>query len=582
MTLPSLEINGFDISRCKPTHNGNHGDVYKGRCEGRKISVKKFTVADPNQWREKISFIAQCRSERTVAPWGIHIESNAFFVIRDWEKYSLYDYLHSDQVIRWERRWQIAIETVEGLVYLHQRGVVHGNLKSPNVMITEFFHAKLADFGYGPVCNEIRQADTRLIKWGDRWKAPEELYRIDAKPDQKSDVYSLGLVLGEIASRFLPFSDVSDEELSAKKIKGLVEEIIPADTPPEYADWTKKCCAYRPEVRPQTQILLEALKNAKPSSPEEEPRLQEERRKIQRVITNTFANTIGDLKASIRSFHPINLETVERRITSFNEGEYIAGLEIPLELMEKDTDLFNRVCVNLTELCIRPPPDIDIAFWQFWKIQPEYSLSGSVLSYLTLLPALTALSLKKVVKDNVLEQLTSLRNLVELDVSCSPFTDKGAAFLPSFSHLSKLCCSGCLNVTNIGFEYLGHLTCLTFLDVSKSKISTVTPFTSLINLTDLNFDTCSSIGSNSLETLCVLPNLTCLNFNGCGEVSAWAVECLKSMTSLKSLTISLEDSEVSQASCRALRVRLVQDYVTYKVTPKSDNDYHMDDGNNFL
>lgn len=105
-------------------------------------------------------------------------------------------------------------QAATAVAYLHKRGILHRDLKSPNFLIVKG-ELKVADFGMSAA---IQIASSSLVSskrktesvGSARWLAPETTAR---KPvfSQKSDIFSLGLVMWEIQSRELPFAEVHQE-----------------------------------------------------------------------------------------------------------------------------------------------------------------------------------------------------------------------------------------------------------------------------------------------------------------------------------------------------------------------------------
>jgi serine/threonine protein kinase/dipeptidyl aminopeptidase/acylaminoacyl peptidase len=109
------------------------------------------------------------------------------------------------------RAIELATEIGEGLVRAHGRGIVHRDLKPSNLMITEDGHAKIIDFGVAKLI-ELRgtpdgttqnQTDTGIVLGTASYMSPEQARGDDV--DQRSDVFSLGIVLFEMLSGYPPF-----------------------------------------------------------------------------------------------------------------------------------------------------------------------------------------------------------------------------------------------------------------------------------------------------------------------------------------------------------------------------------------
>ncbi|KAG7380874.1 hypothetical protein PHYPSEUDO_006709 [Phytophthora pseudosyringae] len=136
-------------------------------------------------------------------------------------------------------QWRLAIDIIEGLVYLHSMNppLVHGDLKSANVLLRSNLRAKLTDFGLSrylqsPEDEGLGSADTTTeedatattsssrydsrARGTGRWMAPE-LLTSGAQSSMASDVYAFGIVLSEIDTCELPFAE--REKLAVRSLR---------------------------------------------------------------------------------------------------------------------------------------------------------------------------------------------------------------------------------------------------------------------------------------------------------------------------------------------------------------------------
>ncbi|KAF9968914.1 hypothetical protein BGZ73_009046, partial [Actinomortierella ambigua] len=128
--------------------------------------------------------------------------------------------------------------------------------------------AKLADFGLAKlhsmtttaaVTNEIGSERTQ------RWMAPELLLDADPKYSTKSDMYSLGIVMWEMAANCTrPFKDLRDDTQVAKLVLEGMREKFPAGTPDDYREWVQRCWHHDPKQRPEASEIVATIDVAKP------------------------------------------------------------------------------------------------------------------------------------------------------------------------------------------------------------------------------------------------------------------------------------------------------------------------------
>ena len=99
------------------------------------------------------------------------------------------------------------IQVLEGLDYLHHNGLVHGNLKAANILMTQSGEVKLSDFGIALYLREIEHVD-KGVSCMPNWAAPEV---IELRPvTTKSDIWSLGCTVIELLTGRPPYGDLVD------------------------------------------------------------------------------------------------------------------------------------------------------------------------------------------------------------------------------------------------------------------------------------------------------------------------------------------------------------------------------------
>ena len=106
---------------------------------------------------------------------------------------------------------ELMAQAAEGLAHAHEHGVVHRDIKPGNIMVVRGRVAKVMDFGIARIRASDVKTQTGAILGSPRYMSPEQVTGQPA--DRRSDIFSLGVVLHELAAGEPPFSASSVTQL---------------------------------------------------------------------------------------------------------------------------------------------------------------------------------------------------------------------------------------------------------------------------------------------------------------------------------------------------------------------------------
>ncbi|KAL3666416.1 hypothetical protein V7S43_008667 [Phytophthora oleae] len=140
-----------------------------------------------------------------------HISLPSFIICEDATNGDLGSFLSRSEENK-KTKWRLLHQAALGLDYIHQKGVVHGNLKLNNILVGDDGQAKLSDFSLKAMRSTFLLSKTVSSGSTMRWSAPECLKQ---RPSEASDVFSFAMraieaATGEILFAFLGDDDVRD------------------------------------------------------------------------------------------------------------------------------------------------------------------------------------------------------------------------------------------------------------------------------------------------------------------------------------------------------------------------------------
>jgi serine/threonine protein kinase len=108
---------------------------------------------------------------------------------------------------------RLFVQACAGIGYAHRAGLVHCDIKPHNMLITPDNRLKVTDFGIARAMASVKHDERSQAIWGSpAYFSPEQA--AGRAPSPASDVYSLGIVLFEILTGQLPFTNPSPQELA--------------------------------------------------------------------------------------------------------------------------------------------------------------------------------------------------------------------------------------------------------------------------------------------------------------------------------------------------------------------------------
>ncbi|KAF8502442.1 ras guanine nucleotide exchange factor domain-containing protein [Gautieria morchelliformis] len=264
--------------------SGGYSDVYLGEWLGEEKVALKLTRGinqTPKAQKRFINEVAIWRQlqHRNVARlYGVATLGGHIYAVSPWME-------HRDAIKYVENnpnadRLKLLREVATGLEFLHNHGVVHGDLRAANILISDTEAACITDFGLSVILEEegeMQSTQTPDNHGNSRWMAPElikpELIGLSAvKPNKATDVWSYGMLCLEILTGKCPFHD---RARAAMVISDLIGGVRPARPPDQVTHrglsdelWSlmQLCWHGKPESRPTMNKVVMLMRTLQASS----------------------------------------------------------------------------------------------------------------------------------------------------------------------------------------------------------------------------------------------------------------------------------------------------------------------------
>ncbi|XP_024984290.1 tyrosine-protein kinase-like [Cynara cardunculus var. scolymus] len=246
---------------------GSCGTVYHALWDGSDVAVKVFPTQEyPDDvilsFRKEVCLMKRLRHPNILLFMGVITSPHHLCIVTEFlPRGSLLRLLQRKTTkLHWRRRVHMAMDIARGMNFLHHchPPIVHLDLRSSNLLVDKNWTVKVGDFGLSRIKHET-YLTTKTRIGTPQWMAPEILRNEQA--NEKSDVYSYGVVLWEITTEKIPWDNLNSMQV-IEAVGFMNQRLeIPEGVDPQWGSLIESCCSSEAESRPTFQEILTKLKD---------------------------------------------------------------------------------------------------------------------------------------------------------------------------------------------------------------------------------------------------------------------------------------------------------------------------------
>ncbi|EFA83835.1 putative protein serine/threonine kinase [Heterostelium album PN500] len=232
---------------------GGYGKVFEAHYEKKKVAIKVVHYRSPKEQHNvliEIGFLQRCNHPNIIEFKAAVLHDNQLFIVTEFmQGGTLEQAVNSAHIFKETHIGFIAKEILKGIAYLHERKLVHRDIKSGNVMITINGDIKLIDFG---LCSSVEKGTSNHMVGSPYWMPPEMI-----KGDPHSypaDIWSFGVCVLEMMFRKPPNRDSRLKAMFTNATKGI--DVTKFKCSLDLKDMLWQCFEMDPKKRSSANKLL--------------------------------------------------------------------------------------------------------------------------------------------------------------------------------------------------------------------------------------------------------------------------------------------------------------------------------------
>jgi len=270
----------------KKLAEGFFGEVYKGQLWGKKVAIKRLKLSSSieqdeqmklktiRKLKEEAAIMSSLRHPNVLLFMGLCTNEEICLVTEYMDQGNLYEVLSRDTMVDDRIFFRMLVDICCGMNYLHNRSILHLDLKPLNLLVDEKMNIKVSDFGISRITKHLNEKIDSLTKYGTILYMPPEVLGMgvsssEAYFDYTYDVFSFGVMLFELCHmREHPninfsIADSVGFDMIREPLLRRNEPSIPIWWPAPLASLVRQCTSNDQTLRPTFDNILAELDKLK-------------------------------------------------------------------------------------------------------------------------------------------------------------------------------------------------------------------------------------------------------------------------------------------------------------------------------
>ncbi|KAE8713245.1 Protein kinase and PP2C-like domain-containing protein [Hibiscus syriacus] len=341
-----LHLPPSSFTLLSPIARGAESVVYEAILDGKRVAARKPTLStseELDKFHKELQLLCQLDHPSVATLIAAHAKPpNYMFFFEFYEQTNLAHKLHVQEWIPGlDQALSIMLQLGKALQYLHNKGIIHRDVKPANVLLDRNFSAHLADFGLAEYKKDLRRVS--IENWRSSGKPTGGFHKknmvgtlIYMAPEiltkeihtEKSDVYSFGVSINELLTGIVPYTDIraeaqahtvlemnyTEQQLTASVSSGGLRPVladIDSGVPASMLSLIQKCWDANPQNRPSFDDIVLELDG-----------ILQQRKKMGKEDFSLQLPSISHGHQVIDSVK--NLHTYQEKINWSTQGEYLS------------------------------------------------------------------------------------------------------------------------------------------------------------------------------------------------------------------------------------------------------------------